>query len=111
MSEGFSLNTNKIGSEVKVVTEAPRMEGDEDIYDLRRQIEARQTVKDYIRAEILRLQALLEQMTRDIISLDLKLCDRKPSGEPKNKRFLYAPGSTYELKDGEDNSVETEVIE
>lgn len=113
----FDLNVNKIGGEprkqgeITVVPESPRMSGDEDIYDLRRQIEGRQVVKDYIRAEILRLQALLEQMTHDIISLDIKLRDRKPVGEPRNKRYLYAPGSTYELKDGEDNSIETEIVE
>jgi hypothetical protein len=107
---GFELNVNKIGGEVKVVTEPVRTDN-ADIYDLRRQIEARQVVKDYIRAEILRQQQLLEQMTREIIDLDLKLRDRKPVGEPNNKRFLYEPGSTYELKDGEDNSVATEIVE
>lgn len=109
--EGFELNVNGISKEVKVITEQPRMTGDEDIYDLRRQIEARQVVKDYIRTEILRLQQLLETMTRDIIALDLKLRDRKPAGEPKNKRMLYAPGSTYQLHDGEESHVDTEIIE
>jgi hypothetical protein len=110
MDSEFSLNVNKISNEVKVVTEPIRTD-DLDIYDLRRQIEARQVVKDYIRAEILRLQQLLESMTRDIIGLDLKLRDRKPAGEPKNKRYLYAPDSTYELKDGEENSIATEIVE
>lgn len=105
----FSLNVNKIAAEVKVVTEAPRMNGDEDIYDLRRQIEARQVVKDYIRTEILRLQEMLNQMTNEIISLDLKLRDRKPAGESKQKRYLYAPGTVHELKEGEGNSVEGEL--
>lgn len=111
MSEEFSLNVNKIGGEVKVISEQPRMDDDADIYDLRRQIEARQVTKDYIRAEILRLQQLLEQMTREIISIDLKLRDRKPAGEPNNKRALYAPGSTYQLEDGEAGSVDTEIVE
>lgn len=110
-SNGFSLNVNKIGGEVRVITEQPRLDGDEDIYDLRRQIEARQVVKDYIRADILRQQQLLENLTREIISLDLKLRDRKPAGEPKNKRALYAPGSTYLLEDGEAGSVDAEIIE
>lgn len=107
----FNLNVNKMVN-VEVVTEAPRMSGDEDIYDLRRQIEARQTVKDYIRAEILRLQALLETMTHDIISLDIKLRDRKPAGEPKNKRFLYKPGteSNYQLGPGEAGAIEGEIV-
>jgi len=105
----FSLNVNKIGSEVKVVTEQVRTD-DADIYDLRRQIEAYQVVKDYLRTEILRLQKLMEQMTHNIINLDMKLRDRKPAGEPKNIRRLYAPGSTYELKDGEGNSVEGEIV-
>lgn len=110
MAEEFSLNVNKIGQDVKVVTEAPRMNGDEDIYDLRRQIEARQVVKDFIRAEILRYQELLNSMTNEIISLDLKLRDRKPAGEARNKRYLYAPGTTHELKEGEGNSIEGELV-
>ena len=105
----FSLNVNKIGREVKVQSEPLRTE-DADIYDLRRQIEARQVVKDYIRTEILRLQQMLETMTHDIIRLDMELRDRKPVGEPKNKRMLYAPGSVYELKDGESGAIEGEVI-
>ena len=109
MSEGFDLNVNKIGGEVKVTTEPVRTD-DADIYDLRRQIEARQVVKDYVRAEIERLQALLMTMTNDIISIDLKLRDRKPAGEPRHLRRLYAPGSTYELKDGEGNSADTEIV-
>lgn len=107
----FSLNVNKIGGDVKVVTEQPRLDGDEDIYDLRRQIEARQNVKDYIRTEILRLQQMLTTMTNEIISLDLKLRDRKPVGEPKNNRFLYAPGTQHQLTDGEANSIDTEVVD
>jgi len=113
----FDLNVNKIGGDlvvqknVKVITEQPRMSEDEDIYDLRRQIEARQNVKDFIRAEILRYQQLLEQMTRDIISLDLKLHDRKPMGEPKHLRRLYAPGTEARLAAEEESHVDTEVIE
>lgn len=110
MAQEFSLNVNKIGGEVKVVSEGVRTD-DADIYDLRRQIEARQVVKDFIRAEILRQQQLLENLTREIISIDLKLRDRKPAGEPNNKRALYAPGSTYQLEDGEAGSVDTEIVE
>lgn len=105
----FELNVNKMSGEVKVVTEDIRTE-DGDIYDLRRQIEARQTVKDYVRAEILRLQALLETMTHEIIALDFKLKDRKPKGEPKNKRYLYAPGTAHQLGDGE-QAIEGEIVE
>jgi hypothetical protein len=111
MDNEFSLNVNKISNDVKVVAEPPRMESDEDIYDLRRQIEARQVVKDYLRTEILRLQQLMEQMTREIIGIDLKLRDRKPAGEPKNRRFLYAPDSTYQLEEGEAGAVDAEIIE
>lgn len=105
--EGFDLNVNKM-TEVKVVSEEIRTD-DADIYDLRRQIEARQVVKDYVRAEILRLQQLLETFTHEIIALDLKLKDRKPKGEPRNKRFLYAPGTEHTLKPGED-AIEGEVV-
>lgn len=111
MAEEFSLNVNKISQDVKVVSEPLRMSGDEDIYDLRRQIEARQVVKDYIRTEILRLQAMLGQLTNEIISVDLKLRDRKPAGEPRQKRYLYAPGTEHKLLDGEDNSIDTEIVE
>lgn len=109
--QDFSLNVNKI-SQVQVVTEAPRMSADEDIYDLRRQIDARQTVKDYIRTEILRLQALLESMTHDIITLDLKLRDRKPAGEPRQKRYLYKPGTAgqYQLGADESGAIEGELV-
>lgn len=108
MDNEFSLNVNKI-SEVKVVTETPNVD-DADIYDLRRQIEARQNVKDYIRAEVLRLQQLLETMTHEIIALDFKLKDRKPAGEPRNKRYLYAPGTQHTLKPGED-AIEGEIVQ
>lgn len=95
-----------------VESEEPRIRPDEDIYDLRRQIEARQVVKDYIRAEILRLNALLEKMTHEIIRLDLALRDRKPVGEPKQKKYLYRPGTVheYKLSDGLGNSIEGEVV-
>lgn len=105
----FSLNVNKIGGEVKVVTEQPRTD-DADIYDMRRQIEARQVVKDYLRTEILRMQKLMEDMTHEIIAIDLKLQNRKPLGEPTNKRALYAPGSTHELKEGETGTIEGEIV-
>jgi hypothetical protein len=109
----FDLNVNKISGngDVKVVTEAPRLEDDADIYDLRRQMEARQVVKDYLRAEILRLQKLMEDMTREIISIDLKLRDRKPVGEPRNQRRLYAPGSQPAPLDDEGGHVDTEIID
>lgn len=108
----FDLNINKM-TQVNVVPEAPRIDGGEDIYDLRRQIEARQTVKEYVRAEILRLQALLETMTHDIITLDLKLRDRKPAGEPRQKRYLYKPGteSNYQLGPDESGAVESEIVD
>lgn len=110
--QNFSLNVNKMGKDVSVGPENVRMEGDEDIYDLRRQIEARQNVKDYIRTEILRLQQLLETMTHDIITLDLKLQDRKPASEPRNKRFLYKPGTAdqYTLSEGE-KAIEGELVD
>jgi len=106
--EGFELNVNKM-HDVKVVTEEVRTD-DADIYDLRRQIEARQVVKDYVRTEILRLQQLLESLTHEIINLDFKLKDRKPAGEPKNLRRLYAPGSEHTLKAGED-AIEGEIVQ
>jgi hypothetical protein len=106
----FELNINKISS-TQVVTEQPRLNDDADIYDLRRQIEARQVVKDYIRTEIIRLQHLLETMTHDIIAIDLKLQDRKPVGEPKNLRRLYAPGTEATLKAEEESHVDTEIVE
>lgn len=111
-NQDFSLNVNKMVQDVQVVTEAVRMDGDEDIYDLRRQIEARQTVKDYLRTEILRLQKLMEDMTHEIISIDLKLRDRKPAGEPTNKRFLYKPGTAeqYKLGEGEAGAIEGEIV-
>lgn len=107
----FSLNVNKIAGEVKVVSEPVRTD-DADIYDLRRQIEARQVVKDYVRAEIGRLQKLLEDMTHDIIRLDMALKDRKPVGEPRNLRHLYAPGTegNVTLNPGE-GAIEGEVVE
>src|ERR1700687_4458306 len=113
MDHEFSLNVNKISpsAEVQVVPEQPRLSEDEDIYDLRRQMEARQVVKDYLRTEILRLQKLMEDMTHDIISIDMKLRDRKPVGEPKNLRRLYAPGSEAILKADEESHVDTEIIE
>ena len=43
-------------------------------------------------------QDVLMTMTNDIISIDLKLRDRKPAGEPRHLRRLLVPGSTYELK-------------
>jgi hypothetical protein len=109
----FDLNVNKISGshEVKVVTEAPRLEDDADIYDLRRQMEARQVVKDYLRTEIMRLQKLMEDMTHEIISIDLKLRDRKPVGEPRNQRRLYAPGSQSAPLDDEGGHVDTEIVE
>lgn len=109
MSEGFDLNVNKMTS-VQVVTEQPRLNDDEDIYDLRRQMEARQTVKDYLRTEIMRLQQLMETMTHEIIAIDFKLRDRKPVGEPKNIRRLYAPGSQPTVNDDE-TAVDAEIIE
>lgn len=111
MEREFSLNVNKIGGEPKVVTEAIRVSDDADIYDLRRQIEARQTVKEYVRAEILRLQALLNVMTQEITAIDLKLQDRKPTGEPKNLRRLYAPGTEHQLAVDEPRAVDTEIVE
>ena len=109
----FDLNVNKISGseEVKVVTEQPRLNDDADIYDLRRQMEARQVVKDYLRTEIMRLQKLMEDMTHDIIAIDLKLKDRKPVGEPRNLRRLYAPGSQPTLTGDEESHVETEIVE
>lgn len=92
--------------------ERPRM--DVEIYDLRRQIDHRETVKEYIKSEIARLQALLETMTHEIISLDLELNRKgKPAGEPANKRYLYAPEEVMRplLTDGADNAVDTEIIE
>lgn len=108
MDQQFSLNVNKM-HDVKVVSEEPRTD-DMDIYDLRRQIEARQVVKDYVRAEILRLQQLLESLTHEIINLDFKLKDRKPAGEPRNKRLLYAPGTEHQLGTDE-KAVEGEIVE
>jgi hypothetical protein len=107
----FELNVNKIGGTPKVMTEAIRVSDDADIYDLRRQIEARQTVKEYVRAEILRLQALLNTMTQEIIALDLKLQDRKPAGEPRNLRRLYAPGTEHQLSLDEPRAIDTEIVE
>lgn len=106
----FELNVNKISKEVQVVTEQPRLTDDEDIYDLRRQMEARQNVKDYIRTEILRLQQMLERMTHEIIAIDLKLHDRKPVGEPKNLRRLYAPGTEAKLA-AEEKAIDAEIVE
>jgi hypothetical protein len=111
MAEEFSLNVNKIGGQVKVVTEEPRLDGDADIYDLRRQMEARQVVKDYLRTEILRLQQLMQDLTHELISIDLKLRDRKPVGEPKNLRRLYAPGTEAQLAADEESHVDTEIVE
>lgn len=110
MSEEFSLNVNKMSQDVQVVTEPPRISNDEDIYDLRRQIEARQVVKDYLRTEILRLQTLMETMTHEIITIDLKLKNRKPVGEPKNIRRLYAPESQPTLNDDE-HAIDVEIVE
>lgn len=87
---------------------------DVDIYDLRRQIDQRETVKEYIKSEILRMQALLETMTHEIISLDLKLNEKgKPAGEPQNKRYLYSPEEVKQprLTDGADNAVDAEIAQ
>lgn len=110
MSEGFSLNVNGITNNPAVRSEPIRVDEDMDIYDLRRQIEARQVVKDYIRTEILRLQELLNTMTVEITSLDLTLRDRKPKGEPNNKRYLYAPGTEHQLGIGEGGAIEGEIV-
>jgi len=109
MGEGFDLNVNKLEKEVKVVTEQPRLSPDEDIYDLRRQMEARQVVKDYLRTEIMRMQKLMEDMTHEIIQIDLRLRGRKPAGEPNNVRRLYAPGTQPTLKPGESGAIEGEL--
>src|SRR6185295_6505895 len=103
--------TNMGSKELKVVSEQPHM--DEDIYGLRRQIEARENVKDYIRTEILRLQGLMETLTHEVIQLDLRLRERKPTGEPRNKRYLYSPAEVMNprLTDGAGNSVDAEVVE
>lgn len=106
----FSLNVNKIGGEVKAVTEPPRLANNEDVYDLRRQIEARQVVKDYLRTEVMRIQKLMEDLTHEIIAIDLKLADRKPAGEPQNQRRLYAPGTETQLADDE-HAINTEIVE
>lgn len=87
---------------------------DVDIYDLRRQIDHREQVKEYIKSEILRMQALLDVMTNEIISLDLALNSKgKPAGEPTNKRYLYSPEEVQQprLTDGADNVVNTEIVE
>lgn len=94
-----------------VQPERPRM--DVDIYDLRRQIDHRETVKEFIKSEIARYQALLETMTREIISLDLQLNQTaKPAGEPHNKRYLYSPEEVKQprLTDGADNAVDAEIV-
>lgn len=96
----------------EVVPERPRM--DVDIYDLRRQIDNRETVKEYIKSEIARLNVLLETMTREIISLDLQLNHKpKPAGEPNNKRYLYSPEEVMRprLTDGASNAIEGEIVE
>jgi len=111
--DDFSLNVNKMSQSVQVRSEPIRMDGDEDVYDLRRQIEARQVVRDFVRTEMDRLKALDQQIVQEIIQLDLKLRDRKPAGEPKNKRYLYKPGTEgqYQLRGPEGNSVEGEIVE
>lgn len=89
-----------------------RVEPDADIYDLRRQIEARQVVRDYVRTEIDRLKAFDQQLVQEITALDFKLRDRKPQDEPRNKRFLYRPGTEtqYQLKPGEGGAIEGEIV-
>jgi hypothetical protein len=109
MSEDFELNINGINKPT-VASEPIRVENDEDIYDLRRQIEARQNVKDYIRTEILRLQQLLDKMTWEITAIDLKLRNRKPLGEPRNKKYLYAPGTQHTLGSDEGGAIEGEIV-
>jgi hypothetical protein len=86
---------------------------DQDIYDLRRQIEARQTVRDYVRTEIDRLKAFDQQLVQEITALDLRLRNRKPADEPRNKRFLYKPGTegNYQLKAGEGGAIEGEIVQ
>lgn len=107
----FSLNVNKISGDAKVVTEQLRLNDDVDIYDLRRQMEARQVVKDYLRTELLRIQKLMDNLTQEIIAIDFKLMDRKPAGEPRNLRRLYAPGSEPMPLDDEGGHINAEIIE
>lgn len=115
----FDLNVNKIGTDMvprsknELTSEPIRVDDDADIYDLRRQIEARQNVRDYVRTEIDRLKAFDQQLVQEITALDLKLRDRNPQGEPKNKRYLYRPGTEgqYALGPGEGGAIEAEVVE
>lgn len=110
MSDGFDLNVNKMAQDVQVRSEPIRVDIDQDIYDMRRQIEARQNVRDFIRTEIERLKTLDQQLVMEITQIDLRLGNRKPQGEPKNKRFLYAPGSTYQLGAGEGGAIDGEIV-
>lgn len=109
MAEGFDLNVNKM----EIVTEPIRIDPDADLYDIRRQIEARQVVRDYVRTEIDRLKAFDQQLVREITALDFKLRDRKPAGEPNNKRFLYKPGTERNvlLGPGEGGAIEGEIVQ
>jgi hypothetical protein len=108
--EEFNLNINGI-DKPKIITAPLRISPeDADIYDMRRQIEARQNVKDYIKTEIFRLQQLLDTLTHEITVIDLELRNRKPNGEPRNKKYLYAPGTTHMLTNGEGNAIEGEIV-
>lgn len=107
------MSHDLIPRDIKVVSADLRTEPDADIYDLRRQIEARQNVRDYIRTEIDRLKVLDQQLVQEIIKLDLELRDRRPSGEPGNKRYLYRPGTAdqYQLRGPEGNAIEGEIVD
>lgn len=44
------------------------------------------------------------------VDSDLELRDRKPTGEPRNKKYLYAPGSQYQLGEGEGGAIDGEIV-
>lgn len=112
MKVNTTANFNEDNNVPAVIPERPRL--DVCIYDLRRQIDHRETVKEYIKSEIDRLQRLLEIMTNEIISLDMELDKKgKPAGEPTNKRYLYSPEEVCKprLTDGADNAVDADIVE
>lgn len=105
----------KRSQDVKIVTDGTWNNG--DIYDLRRQLDQRESVKDFIRSEISRLQQLLDTLIQEQISLDMKIQSvPTPYDEPRQKRFLYKPGTEkkYQLSDGkqkpDDGAIDAEVV-
>lgn len=95
--------------EVQIQSAGLNLDNGEDIYNIRRQIDQREAVKEFIRLEIARYEKLLEDITHEQMTLHLQLQSRgKPQGEPRKKRYLHSPESVgrVQLTDGRGNHID-----